>query len=47
MATTLKARLTDSDGVKYGIVDDSLNLDDIDDSSLNLNDTKDGRDDHR
>jgi hypothetical protein len=44
---TLKARLTDSDGIKHGIVGGSLNWDGIDDSSLNSDDTKDGIDDHR
>jgi hypothetical protein len=38
--------LTDSDGIKDGIVDGSLNSDGIDDSSLNSDDTKDGIDDH-
>ncbi len=40
---TLKARLTDSDG----IADGSPNSDGIDDSSLNLDDIKDGINDHR
>jgi hypothetical protein len=44
---TLKARLTDSDGIKDGMVDGSINLDGIDDSSLNSDDAKDGIDDHR
>jgi hypothetical protein len=44
---TLKARTTESDGIKDGIVDGSLNSDGIDDSSLNSDDTKDGIDDHR
>jgi hypothetical protein len=45
---TLKARLTDLDGIKDGIVvDGSLNLDGIDDSSLNSDDTKDGIYDRR